>query len=419
MIRPLTLFIPHCSDVLSDYRPHGDGRIAHGFLTSLARRGHRLHVAVEEVDVREPLHPNITVYQIARPSKGRVLWRAEYMARVRALLNRLKREVRFDLIHQMNPVYTGLSLALAGSGVPVVLGTYVARWPDDSDNSERLRSLGRTLSWGRDQISVLQQRMAVALILTTPAAMNRLPQPETVRDRIRLLSHGLDTQEFSPESEWDAPARTAAHQARPVILFLANVVEKKGIFTLIEAFRAVARAFPTCVLRIAGDGNQMEELRRRVAALDCAAQVEILGRQERSRAPELYRQSAIYCLPSYGEPYATTALEAMSCARALVVTNEGGLPYVAPKEGGLHVPVRDADALASALIHLLRNPEERVRMGRFNRARVESEMSWEKVAERLEVIYEKALVRKGRETGKAWASSSLKPQTEGIDSEGV
>ncbi len=51
------------------------------------------------------------------------------MRRVRRLFWQLRREVQFDLIHQLNPVFTGLSLALAGAGIPVVLGTYVARWP--------------------------------------------------------------------------------------------------------------------------------------------------------------------------------------------------------------------------------------------------------------------------------------------------
>ena len=64
MLHPLNIFVPHCSDLLTDHLPHGDGLIAHGFITSLARRGHRLHVAAQRVDLREPLHPNISLYLI-------------------------------------------------------------------------------------------------------------------------------------------------------------------------------------------------------------------------------------------------------------------------------------------------------------------------------------------------------------------
>ena len=129
----LSIFVPHCSDLLTDHLPHGDGLIAHGFLSNLARRGHHLHVAVERVDLREPLHPNITIHQVPPARPGRFFSRLEYMFHVRKLFNRLHKQHDFDLIHQLNPVFTGLSLSLIGSPPPLVLGTYVARWPEDPD----------------------------------------------------------------------------------------------------------------------------------------------------------------------------------------------------------------------------------------------------------------------------------------------
>jgi glycosyltransferase involved in cell wall biosynthesis len=83
-----------------------------------------------------------------------------------------------------------------------------------------------------------------------------------------------------------------------------------------------------------------------------------------------------------------TVVEAMSCARALVVTDCGALPHLVHEQGGIRVPAGDPEALAQALVHLLRNPEKRVEMGRYNRRQVEEKMSWDKVAQQLEVIYE-------------------------------
>jgi hypothetical protein len=62
------------------------------------------------------------------------------------------------------------------------------------------------------------------------------------------------------------------------------------------------------------------------------------------------------------------------------------------------VPAGNSEALAQALIWLLRHPDERVEMGRNNRQLVESKMSWESVAQQLEVIYDITLSR--------WASPS-------------
>jgi len=388
MHKPLTIFVPHCSDLLTDHLPHGDGLIAHGFISNLARRGHRLHVAAQRVALRSRLHSNITLHEIPVTASGPLVGRLEYMLRVRRLLNKLKKDCRFDLIHQLNTVFTGTSLAMIGSGLPLVLGTYVARWPDDPDSLvARSKWTRGVLSLGRTLISAAQQRQADVLLLTTPAASNRLPQPGDVRDRIQFLPHGLDTEFFSPGPGWDSDENLRADQLRPSILFFANVSPRKGIWTLVDAFPEVVRSVPNVVLRIAGDGGILPDVKRRVAALDCARQVEFLGRQERSQAPRLYRSASIYCLPSYGEPYATTVLEAMSCAKPIIVTDAGGLSHMVHDRGGKKVPVGDAASLAVALRDLLLNPSLRCSMGRYNRRLAETTMTWEAVTQRLEEIY--------------------------------
>ena len=394
MPRPLNIFVPHCSDLLTDHLPHGDGLIAHGFITSLARRGHRLHVAAQRAELREALHPNITLHVVPLKRSRGMRSRLEYMFRVRSLMCDLKEFQCFDLVHQLNPVFTGVSLALPGSSLPLVLGTYVARWPDDPDaltagGGWRARALTR----GRDLIAAMQQRRADALLLTTPAAWNRLPDPEAVRNRIHLIPHGIDTDLFSPLAGWDSREKMQVEQQKPSILFLANVLKRKGIFTLLDAFRKVAGEVPDCILRVAGSGSDLTEVRRRVAALDCARQVEFLGHQERAATPGLYRDCSVYCLPSFGEPYGTTVVEAMGCARSLVVTDCGALPHLVHDRGGMRVPAGNPEALAQTLVWLLQHPQERVQMGRYNRKRVESEMSWDSVAQQLEAIYDMTLSR--------------------------
>ncbi len=394
MPRPLNIFVPHCSDLLTDHLPHGDGLIAHGFITSLARRGHRLHVAAQRVELREPVHPNVTIHSLALKRSRGMRSRLEYMFRVRSLLQTLKKSQRFDLVHQLNPVFTGISLAIAGSGLPLVLGNYVARWPNDPDALTGNSGLGQVVAKFRDLIAAAQQRQADALVLTTPAAWNRLPDLEAVRNRIHIIPHGLDTELFSPQPGWDSVQNLESEQRRPTILFFANVVKRKGIFPLIEAFPAVLSEFKDCKLRIAGDGPDLDQVKRRVAELDCGNAVEFLGRKERADAPELYRNCSVYCLPSYGEPYGMTVVEAMSCARALVVTDCGALPHLVHESGGLRVPAGNPEVLSHALVSLLGDPARRGEMGRYNRRLVENKMSWDRVAQQLEAIYE--IVLSGR-----------------------
>ena len=394
MSRALNIFVPHCSDLLTDHLPHGDGLIAHGFLTSLAQRGHRLHVAVQRVELRQPLHPNITIHPIVLTRPRGLRSRLEYMFQVRRLMQQLMASHSFDLVHQLNPVFTGISLCLAGSELPLVLGTYVARWPIDPDAFGARGRWSSVVERGRDWIAGAQQRRADALVLTTPAAWNRLPDPEAMRSRIHVIPHGLDTDLFSPSPGWESSENLQAEQRCPSILFLANVVKRKGILTLIAAFVAVLREFHECKLRVAGSGSDLAEAKLFAVRLGCADHVEFMGHQEHCNAPNLYRKCSVYCLPSFGEPYGSTAVEAMGCARSLVVTDCGALPYLVHHSGGMRVPAGDPAALSRALIWLLRHPQARVEMGRYNRKQVEPGMSWNSVAQQLEAIYETVLSRR-------------------------
>jgi glycosyltransferase involved in cell wall biosynthesis len=289
------------------------------------------------------------------------------------------------LIHQLNPVFTGLSLPLTGSGLPLVLGTYVARWPADSDGAEGTWA-NRAVAYLRDVISAFQQYQADALVLTTPAARNRLPNVERVRDRLHFLPHGIDTELFSPAA-WP-PLDPIWQAQQPSILYFANVVKRKGIFTLIEAFSLLSRELPNAWLRIVGDGPDLPEAKRLADRMSCTHRVEFLGRQERSKAPDFYRNCSVYCLPSFGEPYAGTLLEAMSCGKPIVATDTGGTPHLVTEQGGILVQAGDVRALTSALRELLQDRPRREAMGRHNRDLVERTMSWERVMEQLDAIYE-------------------------------
>ena len=132
--RPLNIFVPHCSDLLTDHRPHGDGLISHALIIRLAERGHHLYIAASRTDLQKPLPANARLFEIKNRNFSGIASRLHYMRQVRQLFRSLEREqVRFDLIHQLNPVFTGLSLALLSCDAPASPGPFfcqVARDPD-------------------------------------------------------------------------------------------------------------------------------------------------------------------------------------------------------------------------------------------------------------------------------------------------
>lgn len=396
MSRRLTIFIAHPSELLTDHRPHGDGLVAFGFIRRLAERGHELHVAAQGVDLRAPVPANLHIYELMPGSRVSVTERIAFMVRMRLLFARLSRRISFDLVHQMNPVFTGLSLSLIGVRPPLALGTFVPLWEAGADTltpnaSWTTRAKQRVL----DRIARVQQARAAGLLIASPNALSRIAEPERHRDHIYQVPHGIDLTRFT--------ARTTV-PARRSILFLTSVIYRKGIFTLLDAFAHVARAMPEAELVIGGAGHQLDEVRARVDRM-ALPNITVLGHVDRADVPALMRDHSLYCLPSYGEPFATSVLEAMACGVPVVATSSGGIPHMVTAAGGRFVPPRDPVALADALLDVLASRELQMAMGRHNRARVEDEFEIERAVDRLERAYDAVLQQSSwrRETEKATA----------------
>jgi glycosyltransferase involved in cell wall biosynthesis len=109
------------------------------------------------------------------------------------------------------------------------------------------------------------------------------------------------------------------------------------------------------------------------------------------------QDTTVFCLPSFGEPYANTIIEAMSCGKPIVATDSGGIPALVPPAGGILVPPGDATALSAALERVLRSEELQAQMGATNRKYVEEKLTWTAVVGRLEAIYSSLLGTPGQQ----------------------
>lgn len=355
--------------MLTDHLPAGDGLLSLRFIRELAARGHDLTVACEDVSIETPLPPNVSLVPLAPRTLCGVRGRLAYAAAMRTAFLAYHRAAPFDLAHQLNPVFTGLSLGLAGIDIPLVLGPYVSHWPDDAGT--RLRPL-------YDTLAALQQHFAHTLLVTTPAARERIFVATSPRRSIVELHYGIDLDEHPILPVSPGP---------PTILFLAGLWRRKGIYPLLDAFAMVARRIPDARLLIAGDGDERPGVLEAYARHPARARIELLGRVARADVPAIIGCASVLCQPSFGEPYGMSVLEAMAAGRPVVATNAGGLAHLVDERGGTLVPPGDVAALALALIEVLENPKRAAAMGSFNRMLVESRHAWPHIIDRLDTVY--------------------------------
>ncbi|RPK68422.1 putative poly(glycerol-phosphate) alpha-glucosyltransferase [Streptomyces sp. ADI96-02] len=161
-----------------------------------------------------------------------------------------------------------------------------------------------------------------------------------------------------------APALPPADGRERVVLAAGRLVPVKRFDLLIEAFAAVAAERPDWKLRIYGKGEEQERLRALIDRLGLYNNVFLMGAVTPMEAE--WVKGSIGAATSNFEPFGMTIVEAMRCGLPVVSTDcaYGPGEIIAPGEDGRLVPVGDRDALAGALLDLVRDDGLRRRMGR-------------------------------------------------------
>jgi glycosyltransferase involved in cell wall biosynthesis len=368
------IFIVHPSSLLTDYQAHGDGLLSYRYICELAKRGHRVFVACEAVRLRDPLPGNVTVFPLVLTlQRFGVLRRVEYAWKMRRLFVRLNRTLNFDVAHQFNPVFAGLSLGLVGLDVPVVLGPYVAHWS--------FKRSSRAKTFVLDTISRIQQRFADGIVISGPAARARIISRSVEERNVFTVPYGIDLEKFPHEP---------IPEGDPVILYLAGLSAHKGITVLLAAFDILASRVPRVRLVVVGDGpyrNQAREIANGSAYQD---RITFSGSIARQNVPAALASCTVYCLTSFGEPYGMSLVEAMAAGRPVVATNSGGPADLVDRRGGMLVAPGDVPALVAALEEIITNPDLARAMGAFNRDAMTA-YTWPTVIDRLEWVYDNVI----------------------------
>lgn len=143
----------------------------------------------------------------------------------------------------------------------------------------------------------------------------------------------------------------------PLVLALGRLHPVKGFDVLLQA---VARS-PGLHLWLAGEGPERQALQRLILALGIADRVRLLGWREDVAA--LMAAADLLVCPSRHEPLGNVVLEAWALRLPVIASAaEGPRALITQGETGLLVPIGDADALASAMAALARDPARRAEL---------------------------------------------------------
>ncbi|MFF3611415.1 glycosyltransferase family 4 protein [Streptomyces sp. NPDC002580] len=160
------------------------------------------------------------------------------------------------------------------------------------------------------------------------------------------------------------PVLPAADGTAKVVVAAGRLVPVKRYDLLVEAFAQVVAVHPDWQLRIYGKGQEHAKLRRMISDLDLSNNVFLMGAVARMDGE--WVKGSIGAATSNFESFGMTIVEAMRSGLPVVSTDCAYGPGEIIQDGvdGRLVPVRDRDALASALLELVSDDERRRTMGR-------------------------------------------------------
>ena len=314
-----------------------------------------------------PLHSSGSVARISLSPRA--------YRRVKSILQ----EKAFDIIHLHEPLMPTLPLAVLRHSRSVNVGTFHAY----RENNHPGYAYGRHLL--RPFFDRLDARIAVS---------------EAARDAVYryfpsdyiIIPNGIDYERFNHQVEPIA----RYHDGRPTILFLGRLEKRKGFDCLLEAFGQVRRAVPDARLLVAGAfSKEDKEPFVRQARREGIRGVHFIGYIPEQDKPRFFHSCDVFCAPSLGfESFGIVLLEAMASGRPVVASNIPGYRSVLTDgREGLLVEPGNPEALAAALIRLLRDPDLRARMAAQGELTARN-FAWEKVASRVLDLYSELLEKR-------------------------
>lgn len=285
---------------------------------------------------------------------GKWDWRS--LARVRSEIRR----TRASIIHtQGGPAVDLVAVTAAHlTGIKSVV-TRPVMIEDQIDRS----AVGLYLSNKVDRLYILAK--CDAIIAVSRDGFDRLAA-RTAPDKVHLVYNGVKSRSFPVDRSY----RTGDATGEVQVGMIGHLRPYKGWSDFLRVAQRVSAAGLNVRWHIVGEGPERPRLESLALELGIAERVMIHGVLK--DVSPLLQELDVFLFTSYREGLSVAVLEAMSEGLPIVATDVAGIrDQVTDGFNGYILPPGDVDGLFEKCHFLLLRPDERLRMGRNSRKRVE------------------------------------------------
>jgi glycosyltransferase involved in cell wall biosynthesis len=292
------------------------------------------------------------------------------------------RNGRFDVVHA-HDLWANLLGVPAGR---------LARIPVVVSSRRYLADLEWYTPW-RNRVVRFIYRLSTRVIVNSKAVQERLVGGDHLTaDKILVLYNAVDVERFTRARRNREKLLPNMAERSKVIAVLANMYSPvKGHACLISAARIVCKSEPDTFFLLIGDGSERSALETQAREAGLDENIVFVG--PRTDVPELLACCDLSVLPSEAEGFPNALLESMAAGLPVVATAVGGSKEVIDNgTNGLLVPPGNPEALARAILHLIREPRLAKNLGDAGQKDMRRHFSFDRLIADLEQLYKEPLL---------------------------
>lgn len=279
-------------------------------------------------------------------------------------------EGQFDVIqaHDWLTYFAGIA-AKRVSGKPLVVHMHATEYDRSGENIN-------TQTYAIERAGMMAADKVIAVSnLTRKIIIDRYGIPAdkvvTVHNAVRFA-----------ERESVAPERGVDDK---IVTFLGRITYQKGPDYFVEAAAKVLKRVPNVRFVMAGSGDMMNHVIRRVARLGIADRFHFTGFLKGEDVHRMFQLSDVYIMPSVSEPFGISPLEAMRSNVPVIISKQSGVAEVL--DYAVKVDYWDVDAMADAIYGFIKYPALSKMFAKKGLEEVTG-LKWNNAAAKIKSVYE-------------------------------
>ncbi len=293
------------------------------------------------------------------------------------LVNLIKKE-KFDVVHTylFSENILG-SIATKIAGTPIII---------TSRRDTGMLCQGR---WQHILAYKFTNRWVDNIVCVSTAVRDVVKRKEKVsNDKLVTIYNGVDAGKLQGHKNTRAQVKGSlgVKEDEFVVGMVANFSWIKGHEDFIEAAKIVSDEMPNTKFLLIGDGSNKERIADNVKRLGIRNNVLFLGKRE--DVPELLSTMDVSVNASYSEGMSNTLLESMAAGVPIVATAvDGNIETVIGGHAGLLVPPKNPQAMASAILKILKDKNLAQQMCENGREAVQGKFALKTMLKNMEGLY--------------------------------